>query len=311
MTSFSLWARRSPAIRVLAQPFTRFRQRISSPGHRYQLELWERLQSLLVEDPVVEVAEFGGAFQLDPRSHVLKRLLLEGVYEPAISRLCQQLADPTRDAVDVGANAGFFSVLLAKQLPKQRVLAVEPSPKMASRLRANLDRNGVGDRVLLFEGALSNHAGTVALTGVAGNEEYGTIGTFAHPAAQRLAQAPGTRMTVQEVASESLDALVERHDLALGLIKIDVEGAEAMVLQGARRVLAEHRPVLVSELDDRMLRANGSSAMDVVRFLQGEGYRVLHPTADGHPPVTREQLETPHVLDTVLCVPDEVALTTR
>ena len=193
-------------------------------------------------------------------------------------------------------------MLLARQLPDRRVLAAEPSAAMAARLRANLERNGVAGRVAVFEGALSDRGGTAELRGPVGNEEYGTIGVLAHPAAHAVAGS-GVGVGVETVASETLDALVERHGLAPGFVKIDVEGAEALVLGGARATLREFRPVLLSELDDGLLRANGSSAVEVVRLLQAEGYRVLHPTAPGHPPVSREQLEALHVSE-VLCLPD-------
>lgn len=252
---------------------------------------------------MLRVGEFGGTFQLDPRSHLFQRVVLDGHYELEVAALCRRLADPARDAVDVGANAGFFSVLLAGHLADGRVLAVEPSETMASRLRANLQRNGVRDRVVVFEGAASDRTGTADLTGIEGMEEYGTIGALAHPAVQ-----DETKRRVHTVATRTLDDLVAAHGLRPGFVKVDVEGAEPLVFRGAESILREHRPVVLSELNDRLLRANGSSAREVLRLFEAVGYRVLDPFAPGMPVARIDDLETPHLLEEVLCLPAEHAL---
>lgn len=307
MIPLSRWARRSKTVRSLARPLLRARRFLSDPGRGPREATWERLSTLLADDPLVRVEEFGGVFRLDPRSHILKRLLVDGEYEPELARLCRTLVRPDHDAVDIGANAGFFSVLLAQSLPAQRVLAVEPSRPMATRLRYNLERNGVDARVVVFEGAASDRRGTAELRGVEGKEEYGTIGVLAHPAAEVAAQEPGAAVYSDVVAAEPLDALVERHRLRPGFIKIDTEGAEMRVFHGARETLRAFTPIVISELDDVLLRANGGSAMEVVSLLRGLGYRVLDPFTAGHPAVTREQLETPHALNEVLCIPESAA----
>ena len=303
MTSLSLWARRSGLVRTLASPYLRIRRRLAHPGRPYEEDIWSRLGTLLVEDPVIYVEGFEGTFQIDVRSHILKRLILEGVYEPGLVEVCRTFVTQGRDAVDVGANVGFFSVLLAQLLPDRRVLAAEPSRAMARRLRVNLERNGVAERVIVFEGAISDHSGEARLQGVTGKEEYGSIGVLAHPAIKGEVCRSGVETYSETVKSTTLDALIEKHELRPGIIKIDTEGAERLVFQGARTALKEFQPVIISELDDTLLRANGSSAMDVVRMMYDMDYRVLDPFTPGYPEVTREQLETPHVLTEVLCLP--------
>src|SRR3546814_17043730 len=100
-------------------------------------------------------------------------------------------------------------------------------------------------------------------------EEYSSIGAL-HPAAR-------AENGVQEhtVASDRLDDLVIRHDLKPGLIKVDVAGAEGLVFRGAMETLNKFRPVLLSELSDPLLREWGTSALDAVRMLENDGYRVV------------------------------------
>lgn len=301
MTPLERWARRSGAVRTVATPALALRRYLASRRLRPRLDVWERMQDALAEDPLVRVPEFEGVFRLDVRSHVLQRLVLDGSYEPESAALCRVLADPTRDAVDVGANAGFFSVLLARTLPKRWILAVEPSPVMADRLRDNLDRNGVGDRVEIVQAALADTSGTADLRRAPGNEEYATIGVAAHPSLGAVT----TPITAEPVALDTLDALVERTGIAPGFIKVDVEGAEMLVFRGAQTVLRTHRPVLLSELNDDLLRANGTSGAELIGVLEAEGYRVRHPFVSGHPIVTEADLKVPHWVTDVLCVPVE------
>lgn len=278
------------------------RKRIGFPGRIAAEATLKQLQSLLREDPVIHVAEFGGTFQLDARSHLFQRVVLEGQYEPEIAALCTQLVDPARDALDVGANAGFFSVLLAKHLDERRVLAIEPSETMVVRLQANLVRNDVASHVVIYEGAASNQKGTIELTGIEGKDEYGTIGTLAHPAVRSE-----TARQVRTVNTRTLDSLITEHNLNPGFIKVDVEGAEHLVFAGARNTLATHRPVVLTEINDRLLRLNGSSARDLVHTFQAAQYRVLNPY-QGLSPVDLDDLETPGVLEEILCMPDELPM---
>lgn len=252
--------------------------------------------------------EFGGTFQVDPRSHLFMRALLDGEYEPELARLCARLVAPDRDALDIGANVGFFSVLLASHLPRRRILAVEPSPAIAPRLRINLERNGVADRVIVFEGAVSDRSGQVELSGIDGKEEYGTIGQPAHPGMWTDAADRDAEVRSVTVEARTLDAIVAEHQLDPGFVKVDVEGAEHLAFGGARDTLDGHRPLVLTELNDRLLRANGSSAMDVVETFRNHGYRVVDPLDPARTEATREKLETPFALEEVLCVPEELPI---
>lgn len=302
--SLLLRARRSPGLRALTAPLRAARVWLRHPGARYEQRVWERLRETLAEDPVVHVPDFEGAFQLDARSHVLRRVLLDGVYEPALAALCTRLADPSRDALDVGANAGFFSVLLARRLaPAQRVVALEPTPAMAARLCANLARNGVAGRVSVVEAAAAEHAGEAVVRAIAGKEEYATLGRALHPSLR--ADTPDRHAEVAEIPVRvlRLDDLVNEMGLRPGFVKIDVEGNEHRVLGGATRLLAEHRPLILLEINDELLRANGSSAREVAATLTSAGYRLHDPHRPDLPPASLDRLETPHELEEVLAIP--------
>ena len=285
-------AERHPALRTLLRPALEVRRRLT--GYYERERFMDHLETLLAEDPVLRVPSFEGTFAMDPRSHVFKSILPVGDYEPALARFCLQHLDPERDALDVGANVGLYTVLMARHLrPGRRVLAVEPTANALRRLHANLARNGVGgERAEVFEGVVSDREGTLTLHTIEGREEYSTIGEMSHPYTEGVAYAS------VEVPATTLDALVAARGLDPGFMKVDVEGAEAAVFGGATAVLSGPRPVVLSELSDHMLRQNGSSAAAIVQLFERHDYRVIDPMRPDRPAGQKR-------FGDILCVPRE------
>jgi FkbM family methyltransferase len=241
-------------------------------------------------DIELRVDEFDGVFAINPRSELFRRLLRFRQYEPELAQVFRAHVDPCRDIVDVGANIGFFTVLGAKALRGGRVLAVEPTGAAFARLVANAARNGVADRVIAFNGAAAAAEGQFAMNVVPGREEYSSVGALVHP---RVRGAP---QVLETVPATTLDALVARHDLHPGIVKVDVEGAEHLVFEGARMLLERHRPVVISELAQPLLRACGADARDIIRLFERLDYRVSDPVDPGAPPGSKVQGD-------ILCVP--------
>jgi FkbM family methyltransferase len=286
------------ALRRLLRPLLDARASRSAKQFRQQADLLDRLVGMLEEDPPLRVPEFDGIFRIDRRSDLFKRLIIEGSYETELAHLARKWTVADRDVIDVGANIGFFSVLAAKSLGTGRVLAIEPTPTAALRLRGNLARNGVEAKVTVFEGAASSAPGAVEIHYIEGREEYSSLGRMDHPA---VAQAPYSTTTVQ---SKRIDDLVEELALRPALVKIDVEGMEHVVLAGAESMLSEHRPVVICELSDPLLKKNGSSAAEVIAMFVRQGYTVTDPLAPSQPPGTRPYGD-------LLCLPPTVADSSR
>ena len=120
---------RHPALAAVLRPaLSAWKRAASDPAHQGQI-IVDRLAESLVRDPVMHVAEFNGIFELDPRSDLFRRLVQFGKYEPELVNYCNYFAAPDRDVIDIGANIGFYSVLLAKTRKATRVLAIEPTPR--------------------------------------------------------------------------------------------------------------------------------------------------------------------------------------
>lgn len=223
---------------------------------------------LLAEDPILRVNEFNGIFYLDPRTDIFRRLIRYGEYEPTLAKRVVEGLNPNMDAIDIGANVGFYTVLFAKLVsPSRRVLTIEPTPGALKRLYKNLQANNVTDKVIVYEGAISNQTGTTSIDIVEGHEEYSSLGGVAHP------KMIGKSTQSIAIACSTLDDLVEKNSLNPGILKIDVEGNEHLVVSGAKRTLDVYRPVIIMELADSLLNKHNSSVREVVEQVETLGYK--------------------------------------
>ena len=163
--------------------------------------------------------------------------------------------------VDVGANIGFFTRRFAKWVgPQGQVIALEPAPANFADLTEAVREDGMGDRVALLRVAAAAYGGVAQL-------KLNPL----HPGDHRLSP-DGTGIEVTTVRLD--DVLAAQKWPKVSLVKVDVQGAEACVLDGAEQTLGHLRPAWFVEVDDDHLRAMGSSAANLVRRFAGHGYGV-------------------------------------
>ena len=163
--------------------------------------------------------------------------------------------------IEVGSNMGVHTIPLARALSAQNrtMLAFEPKPVIFQQLCANLALNGLMNvRALPY--ACAAQPGTVIFH----SPDYLSPGNFGATAMNNSAH-PASSAT-QTVACYPLDTFVR--DAPVALIKIDVEGHELRVLQGAQGILNRSHPILYVEND----RIDNSPAL--IEFLLTEGYRL-------------------------------------
>lgn len=149
-----------------------------------------------------------------------------------------------RDAIEVGANIGTHTVPLARQLAARgrRLLAVEAQRIVFQMLCANVALNALPN-VLTENVACGDGPGWVGFE----EPDYNALGNFG--SVSMGAEGAGK----QRVRLVPLDDLVPR-ELDVGLLKLDVEGFEQQVLEGARRTIQRCRPVIYLE-NDRVERS--------------------------------------------------------
>lgn len=286
-------ARTNPTLRSALYPLRKVRGVVVARARAPRVRLVQRIGSQLVE-PCVRVPDFRGQFHMDARSDTFKRILLNGEYESTIVRNIVDHVDPTRDCIDIGANVGLYSVLLAQLCPGQRVLAVEPSIEALDFLHRNLELNGVADSVAVHAGAAGAAEATMSLQHVRGKSEYSTLSALTHVSIRQ--ESASALEAVVDVTTA--DHLVEHSRLDPGFIKIDVEGLESSVITGAAKTIEKYRPVLLVEAEEHLLAASGSSREELHDAIAKHRYSILEAeTLDVWRPSTSSYM--------MLCLPHE------
>lgn len=235
-------------------------------------EVCNRIKELVVGDVLLRLDEFEGEFYIDSRSDILLRVLADGFFEPKLARLAVHLTDPERDVIDVGANIGFYAVLLARRLRTgRRVAAFEPAEEAYAKLLRNVRHNGLEEIILSMCCGASNYTGSSALYSVSGRSEYSSLAPIVHPSAS------SGSISSQPVRTVTVDEVVSNHKLRPGFMKVDVEGAENLVILGAEHTIQTYRPIVMMEIADQLLQSAGSSAKAVVEHMLLRDYVVVDP----------------------------------
>ncbi len=184
--------------------------------------------------------------------------LRSGEYEPHLTAVFERYCSPGMTVVDVGANVGYYSLLAARLVgPQGRVVALEPNSENCRLLLASLRKNGLSNVELLPVAADVEQGWAYYSTHVGSNG--GLIGS------EDLLALPGV-----VVPTFRLDDLVAG---PVGLLKMDVEGAEGRVVRGATRLIERDRPVVTTELKEEMLRrVSGTSVGEYLSYFEGLGY---------------------------------------
>ena len=161
--------------------------------------------------------------------------------------------------IDVGANVGFFSLRFARWVGESgEVIAIEPEARNYDSLISALGRANVLNRVHALKAVAAAAPGTMLL-------EINPL----HPADHKLSR-DGSGLPVSAV---TLDELVQdkRHQRP-ALVKIDVQGAEMLVLMGASGILETAAPALFIELHEEGLNKFGTSVSAILDHLWQYGY---------------------------------------
>ncbi|HYT74826.1 MAG TPA: FkbM family methyltransferase [Vicinamibacterales bacterium] len=153
------------------------------------------------------------------------------------------------DVIDVGANIGAFTLDAATRYAPSTVHAYEPDPRTFAVLRHNVEANGLSSRVRVWNEAVAGAPGTLTLW-----RGEGSIAASTHAAAHHASECC-------EVPAVTLQTVVERAATRIALLKMDAEGAEADILEGAGtalgavdRIVAEYHDWLVPDVLPRVER---------------------------------------------------------
>jgi FkbM family methyltransferase len=229
---------------------------------------------------------------VDTRDFMLvPRLVLDGFWEAWVTLAIARHLQAGMRCVDVGTNYGHYTLLMAAAAGSEgHVLACEPHPILANLLPQNLAMNALESRVEICQQAISDHDGQVVEFELCG----GNVGSSSlsdgrmAPAAEdegrpgrgsdRRAVLPGDAVQRVQVESTTLDRLLAdwpRFDL----VKIDAEGAEALVWEGMQETLPRFPNATV--LVELHLQRDPPQVTSFLRELERDGLALRYPNYEG------------------------------
>lgn len=191
---------------------------------------------------VFRISGFGVAadYELRPHDAIGEFLYWYGLkrVEPTTVPLFIQLAKSARGILDIGSNTGLYALLALAANPEVKVLAWEPVPSIAEKLRINIKLNGFQNRCEAFEVAVGSSGGEA--------DFYISDNTTMASFHESFATFRGYSAIKTRVRQERLDSVLPS-DFPVDLVKVDVEGHEFQVLTGATSMLQRWRPKIIFE----------------------------------------------------------------
>jgi len=204
---------------------------------------------------------------------VTPHLLLNGFWESWITQAIARHLQPGMCAVDVGANVGYFSVLMADLVGETgKLFALEPNPAGCSFTRKNLNLNGGGDRCTVLQAA-ADATDQAKVTLQMPKDDPG----LASIVPGLFADRNSAELTSVECPTIKLDTLLAKEP-RVDFIKIDAEGAEPRIWDGLQATLLHHSGVTIA------LEFTPSRYPDAAGFLkrvQREGFVLRDVKGDG------------------------------
>jgi FkbM family methyltransferase len=182
-------------------------------------------------------------------------------YEPALASKFCSLLHEGMTVIDVGAHVGIYSLIASDAVGRNgKVISIEASPTTAGLLRHHI--------------LINSCSNVEVVEAVIGRTEQDVSFAYCPDPTDPIAFANSIAYKIQGkeavVRMRTLDEICQK--CSPELIKIDIEGAELLALQGAGRVLGVHRPVVIVAIHPDPLRMLGMTPRQVIEFMTDQDY---------------------------------------
>ena len=215
---------------------------------------------------------YGIFYLIDPQNTLDQNLKNnKGIYNRLMESLFDE-SDTNSVAIDVGANAGYWTLPMARRF--LRVLSFEPDSEMFQKLNQNLKLNPeLSEKVDTFSNACSSESGHIGLN-VRRAIDDDSLKNYGLSSIVIENRSTSNVIVKAVTLSDVRNEIIEK----IGFIKIDVEGAESLVFEGARRVIEKDKPVIFWEaaisLDRKFNRKNVADSFSILSSYGYEHYFV-------------------------------------
>jgi FkbM family methyltransferase len=193
----------------------------------------------------------GRSLYMNPEARAYQGTMLQGTFDRFLFDYIDRTNWSGKVIYDIGAHIGYHTLNFAHRVGLEgRVFSFEPHPLHLERLKVNLSRNtDLAARVTLMPIAVSNNAGYLEFFCTESVEGGGSSASFIEGASTPFPRSNYTQYQAIQVEAARLDDLVTAgRCLPPDLMKIDVEGAESLVIEGALDTLRKYKPIILMEV---------------------------------------------------------------
>ena len=227
-----------------------------------------------------------GKFSGFANDYLTQAIHNKGTMEPYFHEIVNILVNRNDVILDIGANIGTHSIILARKAKFGKVYAFEPQSLTFSILQNNILYNGLSNVIALHYAitTLDNHAVSM--------DNFSFVGERVNNGVLRLSPFKNNAIIGEVSLSRTIDSF---NFQSVNFIKMDIQGSEVMALAGAKRTIKKSRPIMFIEIEQIHLEALGFTTIELIekiRLFQYEIYRINANSLVDHLCVPIEKVTT-------------------
>jgi FkbM family methyltransferase len=205
---------------------------------------------------------------LNPTEHIQQQLFWYGFYEKEVGDLLKKSVKPGDVFLDLGANIGYFSLLVANNSPSVKVISFEPVADLFQNMNNNISLNNI-----------KNISTINVAVGEINEEKELFVSAPDNMGMSSFKQPENYSGKNERVKVVTIDDWFKTSGLTrIDIIKLDIEGSELAALKGMKEVLQEQKAVLIVEINPgtlSMFKLKPSDIYDYLKQLNFEGFLIL------------------------------------
>ncbi|MEP7108124.1 MAG: FkbM family methyltransferase [Ferruginibacter sp.] len=202
-------------------------------------------------------------------------------YESADAGLLYKLINNGDTIFDIGANIGWYSMVLSKKFPLSFIHSFEPLPDTYASLVENISLND-GGKIIVNNFGFSNENKILKF--------YALPYTSVSNSSQNISDDAGAIEIACKVVT--LDSYVFEKSIKIDIIKCDVEGAELLVYQGGIQTIERDQPIIFTEMLRKWSAKFGYHPNDIIAFFTMQGYQCFINNGNHQLSIIKEVIES-------------------
>ncbi len=231
------------------------------PGLKYFMRLLKMTGNQ--SKAFIKTLHNGLKMKLHPQEHIQRQIFWYGYYEKDQVLCFESFLKPGMTVADIGANAGYYSLIASPKILSGRVYSFEPSPLSYKELKENITLNKISNIIPI-------NMGISSLT----TESSFYISNADNTGMSGLTRAGNFSGSVETIQLTTLDEFVRKEEIdKIDIIKMDIEGAEVQALMGMQNTIAMHRPIIFAEVCQELLTRFNNTVNEIYVLMKAKDYK--------------------------------------